>query len=96
MARVGCVLGRVAGVLSAEMGKATKGKAGAKAGETWYSKQCRDNPNFKAESVRMQRRRHERRYLLRLSAFRPGDRSWMVRWSSPSSIEPSMAPDGGA
>ena len=30
-------------------------------------------------------------YLLRLSAFRPGDRSWMVRWSSPSSIEPSMA-----
>ena len=26
-------------------------------------------------------------YLLRLSAFRPGDRSWMVRWSSPSSIE---------
>ena len=49
LARVGCVLGRVAGVLSAEMGKATKGKAGAKAGETWYSKQCRDNPNFKAE-----------------------------------------------
>ena len=30
-------------------------------------------------------------YLLRLSAFRPGDRSWMVRWSSASSIEPSMA-----
>ena len=30
-------------------------------------------------------------YLLRLSAFRPGDRSWMVRWSSPSSIGPSMA-----
>ena len=30
-------------------------------------------------------------YLLRLSAFRPGDRSWMVRWSSLSSIEPSMA-----
>ena len=29
--------------------------------------------------------------LLRLSAFRPGDRSWMVRWSSASSIEPSMA-----
>ena len=26
-------------------------------------------------------------YLLRLSAFRPGDRSWMVRWSSSSSIE---------
>ena len=30
-------------------------------------------------------------YLLRLSAFRPGDRSWMVRWSSLSSIEPFMA-----
>ena len=30
-------------------------------------------------------------YLLRLSAFRLGDRSWMVRWSSPSSIGPSMA-----
>ena len=30
-------------------------------------------------------------YLLRLSAFRPGDRSWMVRWSSASSIGPSMA-----
>ena len=30
-------------------------------------------------------------YLLRLSAFRLGDRSWMVRWSSASSIEPSMA-----
>ena len=29
-------------------------------------------------------------YLLRLSAFRPGDRSWMVRWSSLSSIEPSI------
>ena len=29
-------------------------------------------------------------YLLRLSAFRPGDRSWMVRWSSLSSIEPSQ------
>ena len=30
-------------------------------------------------------------YLLRLSAFRLGDRSWMVRWSSASSIGPSMA-----
>ena len=29
--------------------------------------------------------------LLRLSAFRLGDRSWMVRWSSASSIGPSMA-----
>ena len=25
-------------------------------------------------------------YLLRLSAFRPGDRSWMVRWTSPRQL----------
>ena len=43
------VLGRVAGVLSAKMGKTAKGKAAETSGESWYEKKCRENPNFKAE-----------------------------------------------
>ena len=42
-------MGRVAGVLSAKMGKTAKGKAAETSGESWYEKKCRENPNFKAE-----------------------------------------------
>jgi len=64
-------LGRVAGVLSAKMGKTAKGKAAETSGESWYEKKCRENPNFKAERAEAERARRAAAAAAKSSAAAP-------------------------
>ena len=64
-------MGRVAGVLSAKMGKTAKGKAAETSGESWYEKKCRENPNFKAERAEAERARRAAAAAAKSSAAAP-------------------------